>query len=53
MRQTRMIVAGWRAEKGWKVHEHVVCMGLCVSALQSWKVEVLWLAGEDVNHTVP
>lgn len=41
----RMIVAGWRAEMGWKGHGHVVCMGSCVSALQSWKVEVLWLVG--------
>lgn len=50
----RVIVAGWRAEMGWKVHKHVLCMGSCVSALSygKWK-SFVWLAGEDVNHTVP
>ena len=28
-----MIVAGWQVELGQKVHKHVVCMGMCVSAL--------------------
>lgn len=41
-----VIVAGWRAEMGWKVRKHVLCVGSCVSALQSWKVEVLWLVGK-------
>lgn len=47
-----MIGAGWRAEMGWKVHKHSVHGVMCECSHGRWK-SFVWLAGENVNHTVP